>query len=134
MHAESPRFQCGTFDRQRVAALAAHALADGIVLVADGADRLVGMAVGLVMQRPWDEVLMATDLVIYVTPEARGGTAFLRLVRAFETLAVELGAQEIVLGVSTGIATEHTVGMYQRLGYSRASIGVIKHVHAGLPG
>ena len=51
---------------------------------------------------------------------------FPRLVYAFEEWAKEQGASELSLGVSTGVQTEVTVRMYERMGYKMAAYGLIK--------
>lgn len=136
MHAESPRYRDKTFSADKLRQLAAHLSAhpeQGAVLVAAGPDGAVGMFVGILGERWFGTDRYATDLAVYVKPEHRGTSAFLRLVRAAERWAAECGVEEIDLGVSTGTDTEHTVHAYQRLGYTLLATRVVtkklNHVH-----
>lgn len=129
MHAESPRYRRHTFRADKLATLGEQLIDTGIVLLEEEDGEAIGMAIGFVMEQFFTDARLAADLAVYVVPAARGGRAFLRLVKAFEARAVELGADEISLGVSTDIDTEGTAGLYQRLGYRRASIGMVKYVH-----
>jgi GNAT superfamily N-acetyltransferase len=62
--------------------------------------------------------LQATDNVVYVAPEHRGSTAFLRMLRAFERWAEDKGVFELVVGVSTRVNAERTGALYQKMGYT----------------
>lgn len=129
MHAESPRYRHLTFRADKLAGLSHSLVDDGILLLAVDHGRPVGMAVGFVMEQFFTDSRLAADLAIYVIPAHRGGPWFLRLVKAFERRALDLGADEISLGVSTEVDTERTAGLYERLGYRRSAIGMVKYVH-----
>lgn len=128
MHAESPRFRHMTFRPDKLQALAEPLMEHGILLLAEQAGEAVGMAVGFVMENFFTDYRIASDLAIYVVPEHRGGLWFPRLVRAFEARGAELGADEFCIAVATEVQTEITAGLFERLGYHRSSIGMIKNV------
>ena len=128
MHAESPRFRHMPFREDKLQALAKPLLSTGILVVAEADREVIGMAVGFVMENFFTDYRVASDLAIYVDIEFRGGPWFLRLIRAFETRARELQADEICIAAATEINTELTASLFERLGYRRSSIGVIKNV------
>jgi len=59
----------------------------------------------------------ASDLIVYIDPKYRGGRGFIKLIKAYEEWARSRGAVELVLSVSTGINTQKTGQLYERLGY-----------------
>lgn len=71
----------------------------GIVLVAEEDHQLVGGVIGA-LQPVWyaPESTSAALVAWVLKPEYRRGTAGIRLLKAFEDRAVELGADTIVLG------------------------------------
>lgn len=129
MHDESPRYAKSEYKPEKLVALADHVLGgNGIAFVVEIGGELVGMMVGLVTEHFFSDVRIGTDLALYIEPEHRGGRHAVRLVRAFEARAKELGASEIELGVSTGYHAERTADLYEALGYERNSIGLVKYV------
>lgn len=60
---------------------------------------------------------MIVDHLFYVAPEYRGSSAALRMFKDFERWAISIGANEISLGVSTGVDPERTDSFYKRMGY-----------------
>jgi GNAT superfamily N-acetyltransferase len=132
MHAESPRYRGMSYDAAKVAELAKR-LADmkdiAILLVAERAGEVIGMFVALIAERWFSQDRYITDLTVYVKPEYRGGSAFYRLVKAFEDWAEKQGVQDIAIGVSTEIHAERTVRAYQQLGYRLAGYTMVKHGH-----
>ena len=86
-------------------------------LVALLGDDIVGMMGGYCGSAYFSDDQVANDYLVYVTPEQRGGRAFLMLVKAFVSWATEQGAKQIRLGNSAMIAD---VGrLYERLGFDR---------------
>ncbi len=126
MHAESPRFRPVPFSTEKAQQLIEQLISRGGAFVAEVDGALVGMFGGVVFEHFFSTTKMAADVVLYVTPEYRGGSLAARLVHAFERWAIEAGADELVLGVSTGIEAERTAGLYERLGYERSGISLLK--------
>ncbi len=130
MHAESPRFSKLRYNDAKAASLF-DMLVDnpnGIVLLAEDGDKIIGMMAGFASPHFFSFQLFASDFVLYIDPAHRGGTTAMRLIKNFEQWAIELGVAEIVLGVSTEVNAERTAEMYQRLGYEKSGITVIKRV------
>lgn len=123
MHAESPTYRDTSFDPDKVARLAEALIggdAPGVLLVATARGELAGLFAGVAVQRWFGDDWVATDIAVYVKPDHRGGSAFARLVRAFEAWAADRGIPEVTIGVTTGVHAERTVHAYQRLGYTLA--------------
>jgi GNAT superfamily N-acetyltransferase len=136
MHAESPTYRDKSFDPDKVAGLALALIggdAPGVLLVAQARGELAGLFAGVAVQRWFGHDWVATDIAVYVKPEHRGGSAFARLVRAFEAWAAARGVSDVSIGVTTGVHVDRTVHAYQRLGYTLAGPSplskTLAHVH-----
>lgn len=129
MHAESPSLRGLDYDEAKVLNLIEFLIANpnsGGVLVAEIEGKIGGMLLFFVAEHFFGKDKYASDLCVYLRPEHRGGRGFLRLIRAFETRAGELGVAEKLLGISTGVHPERTAAALTRLGYDRATIGLRK--------
>lgn len=117
MHAESPRYRHRHYSPDKVEQFARRLVATGGTHVAEIDGRIVGMFAGFVVEDWFGNDRVASDFVVYVRPEHRGSSAFVRLVKAFEKWAAGQGAVEIAPGVSTEVDPDKTVALYERLGY-----------------
>lgn len=129
MHGESPRYKGRSFSEEKarnIITMLTLRLGDSAGFLAETRGQIVGMIGGAVVEDFFGHDKYATDFVLYVLPEHRGGWAAPRLIRAFEEWARDSGATEICLGVSTGIHMEETVCLYERLGYKISSVTLIK--------
>lgn len=127
MAQESPVYRRKNYDHDKVRALL-HALVaadNGIVFVATSGE-VIGMVMGMVVEEFFGHDLKAVELVVYVAPEHRGGSAAVKLVRAYEEKAFSMGVKEVVLGVSTNVHQEKTTRLYERMGYSSAGNSLVK--------
>lgn len=128
MHAESPRFRKHAFLGEKAMRLVFTLLDNpcSILLVAEQDGKLIGMMVGGVTEHFFSDAKHAFELVLYVEPTHRGGTTAVRLVKAFEVRARELGASEFAPGVSTEVEAERTTKLYEHLGYRRSGFILLK--------
>lgn len=128
MHDESPQYRDRSYNRRKCTHLSLMLIEArfGCALVADDDGELVGMFLGVAQEQYFGDDIQTTDLLLYVKPEARGGRAMLKLVRAYEAWAEDLGATDIILGVSTGVHAKQTVHIYEKLGYTMFSHGLVK--------
>lgn len=136
LHDESPRYRDMPFSERKLVDLAARLRGtllseDAAMFVATAGDALVGMAVVVTQPRFFNDERFLTDLTVYVKPEHRGGRAFLRLVNAWETWAVQQGVLDLAIGVSTEINAQATVCAYERLGYRLAGYTMVKSLRHG---
>lgn len=102
---------------------------DGTFVSVAGDGSLAGVAIGWVAPF-WfaTRAQEAGELAIYVRPEHRGGNHMKRLVAALEAWAREKGAERITLGVSTGRKTEAVAKLYERMGYRRAGVTLVRDI------
>ncbi len=127
MHAEGA-FAFLPFDREKVRHFAeryASPSPERLGLAAERGGRIVGMFAGHLARYFFCEETVASDLLLYVEPEARGSSAAARMVAAFRAWALSRGAREVCLGTSNQVQTEATGRFYQALGLRQAG-GIYK--------
>lgn len=128
MLAESPRLRNYNISvpKIRATAQAAIELPNGCAIVAESKGVLVGMAVVFAVEYFLGFDKIVTDACIYVSPDHRGGTLFVRMMKKVEAWAHEQGADELLLGISTEINVDKTVRLYERLGYRVTAHNMLK--------
>ena len=68
----------------------------------------------------------AFDRLLYVAQDKRGGVAARTLINAFETWCSSHNIVRIMLGVTTGLRTEQTEKLYNKLGYDTVGVVTMK--------
>jgi GNAT superfamily N-acetyltransferase len=120
MHAES-RYRGTRYSEAKVRTLLADLIGGmGCVLVYERGGEIVGYFAGSVMELYFSEDKFAFDYFLWVHPEHRGGFGGARLVSTFIAWAKSRGATFIDIGISTGVTTERTGALYERLGLGLA--------------
>ena len=107
------------FDAERLATLT-RSLIDGagVVFVVEQAGALVGMMALTTYLHPMNGDTIATEIVWWMEPEARGGRAALKLFAAGEAWARDQGATKFQM-----IAPSDQVGaFYERLGFQKIEV------------
>ena len=103
---------------------------EGVVLLADGPSRPIGMVGLAVVPFMFNRsALAAHEVFWWVDPEARGGLAAWRLLKAVEPACIERGCSAIqmtLLGDSPEIASS----MYRRAGYSHTETSFTKMIRS----
>lgn len=124
MHAESPRFARLTFSAGRLHLTLAALIEAGQFLRVgtDEAGAVVGGMAGMVTQHWASDDLVANELALFVAPEYRGGLLAVRLLTRYLQWAAERGAVIIQAGVTTGVDTETTARLYERMGLKRCGV------------
>lgn len=118
LHAES-RYRALPLDDTRMLEIGRRGLANrnpGLI-VAERDGQLVGMAVVTIGEHFFSPALTATVLLLYVAPEARGGAAAVKLLRALRRWAAQAGADDLHLNVTTGIELTKTDRFLRRMGF-----------------
>lgn len=133
MHGESPRFSPFVFDYEKARIFLESLITSpfGRIIVAEKDGIVIALLAGFIVELFFSQDITACDALVYVAPEHRGGSAFVRMVRVFEEEAEKvtgLGRGEIIFGVNTEVHAEKTAGMYERLGYRKAGITMQKKV------
>lgn len=116
MHAES-RYQRFRISLPKIEAFFHRILGDKAFVVLLDGDPVHAMFIGMVSDFWWGDDLESSDLLVYVTPEKRGGMSAPRLIRGYIAIAESMGVSDIKIGVSTGIDTERTLRLFERLGF-----------------
>lgn len=131
MHRESPRFSRFPFAAEKVDAFVRGLLANpsAVVFVVEERDQgIIGMLGGMVLEHYFTTAKFATDAAVFVAQAYRGGSAFPRLMAAFEAWAVANGAIEIAPGISTEVSAARTLELYEKKGYRLSGHMVVKYV------
>jgi GNAT superfamily N-acetyltransferase len=122
MHAEGA-FAFLPFDREKVRLFALRYAApapDRLGLVAELDGRLIGMFAGRLAEYFFCHEKIASDMLLYIEPEARGSTAAGRLMRAYRAWAIERSAREVCLGTSNQVQGPATGRFYEVMGFHKA--------------
>jgi len=99
-------------------------------LAYDG-DKAVGMIAGSVSPYFFSKGALASDFVWYVRPEYRGSRTAVKLLKMFSSWAVERGASELYMGVTTNVHATRTGALLQRLGFEHVGGNYRKRLNVG---
>lgn len=120
MHAESV-YKKLPYDDVKIRKLVAGALAsdDCFVRVAyDGTQKkIIGFMLGYVSEYFFCTDKIAQDMALFVEPNARGQSAGLQLIKAFEEWAKTKKVKEVCFGITTGVDIPRTAQLYLIMGY-----------------
>lgn len=125
---ESPNFRTKTFDKAKCDKLLRVMLSSDLhgMFVAEEGGSLVGVALMYVTEQLFGPDKYASDILIYVTPEHRGGPTAFKFIKKIEQWASETGVPEITFGIGTGIHLDKTVRMYEKMGYKVTGTSLTK--------
>jgi len=123
MHMES-RYRTLPYNGAKFADLIGKLIAnsDGLVVVAEKDGQLIGAIAGMVVENYFADARIAYEFGLYVEPAQRGTLAGYRLAKSYVDWATEKGADQIDMGITTGITEERTGKMYERLGLKHVGI------------
>lgn len=123
MHAESPRFSRLTFSRARLHDTLRMLIDNplGFVWVAEE-EQLIGGMVAMASPHWASTDLIATDLALFIEPSRRGSLAPVRLINRYRWWGREIGAVITQVGCTTGVETEKTAQLFERLGLTRCGV------------
>lgn len=125
----APHGMFAEFTEEELRAQVNVCIASALVLVAEDDGKVVGMLVGL-LSGLWfaPSTVMAAELAWWVTPSARGGTAGIRLVTAFQDWAREKGARIVTM---SSLHLDHDTRVstvLERMGFKQSEHTYIKRV------
>lgn len=117
--AESPRFRRSSPSTPKIRLVAQFAIErpEGCAIVAERDGVIVGCMIAFVSELFFGFDRIVSDAIVYVAPRYRRSPVFARMMRLLEQWAAEQAADEIMLGISSQIAPEKTVGAYRKMGY-----------------
>lgn len=126
MHGESPQWSRLDYAPTKVELMLSGLIGDprGFVLVAEIDDRIVGGIVAQAAAHWASRDLVASEVAFFLLPEHRGTRIAMRLVQQMHEWAYQLGCVMLQAGCSTGVADERTAHFYERLGFTRCTIGL----------
>jgi GNAT superfamily N-acetyltransferase len=119
MHAES-RYARFPWNSEKVSALIAALIDsdDGLALVTDDGDgALTGGMLAAIEDSFFGEARFACEFAVFVRPDARGGIAAARLLRAYAQWARDSGADLVQAGITTGVNVEASARLYAGVGF-----------------
>jgi GNAT superfamily N-acetyltransferase len=132
MSVESPAWSRFVHSPERIAEAVSSLIQseDGFVWVAERGELVGGFMLGTASQHWACDVEVVSELMLYVHPSLRGTLAAARLIAQFVGWAEARPSrpQLLSVGASTGINHDLTRRLYERLGFTTASIG-LERVH-----
>ncbi|MEQ1298855.1 GNAT family N-acetyltransferase [Acinetobacter soli] len=126
---ESPIYRVRGFIPDKAAAHFDHVInGGGVIFLAEKNGVILGGFVGGVATDWQSDYKIAFDYVVYVSPDERGQGIARALAQCFEFWAKEVGANRVQCGTSTMVNTEHTIKMYESLGFSKVGVFLEKEI------
>lgn len=124
MHAESS-YSFLPYDSDKARAVVKRWImaADHVLFIAELDDIPVGGIALVLSEYMFCRERVVSDLLIYVTPGRRGNGVASALIARGRHWALQAGARELCLGVSTGVHSARTGMLYETLGFR--SVGAI---------
>lgn len=125
---ESPRLSRMRYCRDKVARLLVAWIESdiGLVLVAESDGNVIGVAVAVIDSEWFSTDPVAQEMVLYVAPAHRGSHYAAALIDGMDAWAESRGALLLQAGSSTGIRPEQTIRLYEKRGFERAGMGVMR--------
>lgn len=125
----APHAAVAEYDDEDLANAARACMQHGLLIVAEQDNEIIGMLLGIVSGL-WfaPRTLWASELAWWVEPAARGGTAGIRLVTAFQDWAREQGAKVVAMS-SLHLDHDTRVGnVLERMGFEQSEHTYIKRI------
>jgi GNAT superfamily N-acetyltransferase len=92
--------------------------------VAELDGEIIGSFYGVITPHYFADALMSNDLWWYVSPDHRGGTYGIKLLKKYISWANIQGVEEIGITVGSGIEIEKTSAMLERVGFEKTQIAL----------
>ena len=126
---ESPAYAPLLYAPEKIEALAIALIESptGFMRVIDNGT-VVGMMAGMVNEHWAGHALVASEIVLFVGPDARGQVHAGQLVREFLEWGRSKGCYKVMAGTSSGVLPELCAKLYERCGFHRSAIG-LEHVY-----
>lgn len=92
---------------------------EGCLIVLEEEGAVIGMAAGYCDATWFADARVAGEYGIYVRPESRGGRSGVQLLSAYVEWCKSANADLIQAGITTGVALERSVRVYESIGFAR---------------
>lgn len=116
MHAES-RFRGFKFNDDKAARFLDYAVSEKSLIVLVDGEPAHAMMIAYVQPFWWGDDLESDDLLLYVSPKMRGKSSAIRLVKEYKRIAKGMGVADPRISTATGVETERTAKLFERLGF-----------------
>ena len=117
IYGEMPQEQAAGLVIIAMQGLAEHGIVPGVMLVAEEAGCLVGMACLHIDSSTFNPVTVACDIAWWLAPEHRGIEATMLLLKAVEQAAHRRGA-DVLRMACVAISQSNAAAAYERMGYA----------------
>tara|TARA_R100001460_G_scaffold74795_1_gene115919 strand:+ start:298 stop:747 length:450 start_codon:yes stop_codon:yes gene_type:complete len=97
-------------------------------LVAIKEGQIIGFFLGISNEHWFGTDKMSCDLACYIIPSERGSMTATKLIKQYEKWAKEIGVKEMLIGVSTGVNSDRTASLFERLGYGDKAFSLRKRI------
>lgn len=126
MHAESPRYRRLQFSAPKVERTLTMMIGsdDAIVLVAMRDDQLIGCGLAFLEEEWFSDDRIAQELAVFVERPWRGGLTAAKLITGLRAWGAATDARLLQAGTTTGVNSEMTASLYEKIGFTRAGIGL----------
>jgi GNAT superfamily N-acetyltransferase len=95
----------------------------GVIFVVRHESAIVGGIAGAVAPHWFSDELHGFEYSFFLLPAARAAMSpAVKLLNAFKTWCASRGAKSVRIGITTGIHTDRTAGLYRRLGFEDAGL------------
>ena len=99
---------------------------DMVAFVSEDEDGINGFILGLYTDHAFNDAKVAAELGWFMTKDKRGGTQAIRLVKAFEQWAKDIGAEYVAMCDIIGLSD--LANLYDRSGYSLTERTFMKEI------
>lgn len=112
------------YDLPKSRALVIDLLKNGLGIIAEEDNQIVGMIGAQIFNNFFSDSLMSQDILVYVVPEHRGLGIAKTLISIYIDWALNNGVrrENIFIGIDSGINTEKTEEVYKSLGFIRSGV------------
>ncbi len=85
-------------------------------------EKIIGFMAGYISEFYFGPQKIAVDFGLFVRQDRRGCMAGVNLIKKYEEWARKNGADEIQLGLTTGVSEQRTSELYEKLGYRTSGL------------
>lgn len=121
---EIGEYYADKFNKRHTAVVIKNCIDYGVCLVNDVDGNITGVIAGLASGNLWNPAVTQLDeQIYYVLPEYRGGTAGLRLIRAYHQTAQRFEISTLKLMYNSPDISKH----YEKMGYQELERTFVRH-------
>jgi GNAT superfamily N-acetyltransferase len=123
---DSTSYKHITMSPERVRVTCETMITHGFFIVAEKDGEVIGAMLGDVFQPWYSEDKLGIDYTFWIEPEHRNGLLAVKMMKAFETWCISMGAKQIRPGIGTG--DKGAERLYSAMGYKPMGHWFLKDV------